>query len=101
MCRPVSTGWHFGGRTTANADGTQKTESLYYFEGLRVQGEYEVSVGRGHEASELGEFPTGNSATTGTTTRNRTASNQVTLLTGSFDEALFNSEGGPDDWTET
>ena len=101
MCRPVSTGWHFGGRTTANADGTQKTESLYYFEGLRVQGTYRVYSGNRPESGEGSTFPTGNSATTGTTTRTRAASNQVSLLTGSFDEALFNSEGGPDDWTET
>ncbi len=97
----VSTGWHFGGRTTANTDGTQKHESLYYFEGLRVQGSYEVHVGEEEATSESPTFPTGNSSTTGTTTRKHVTDNRVTLLTGSFDEAFFDSEGGPDDWTET
>gem|GEM_PF-3623557 len=97
----VSTGWHFGGRTTANPDGTQKHESLYYFEGLRVRGIYEVHVGGRQKSSDVSTFPTGNNATIGNTTRRQIADNRVTLSKGSFDEAFFSSEGGPNVWTES
>ncbi len=76
-------------------------QQRHYFEGLRVQGRYEVHVGEEEATSESSTFPTGNSSTTGTTTRKQVTDNRVTLLTGSFDEAFFESEGGPDEWTET
>ena len=96
----VSTGWHFGGRTTANADGTQKTESLYYFEGLRARGSYLVEVGDEDQDANDSTFPIDSDTAIGSTTNTTTLSNRTTLLSGSFDETLFASEGGPDAWTE-
>ena len=93
----VSTGWHFGGRTRREGE-ERKTETLYWFEGLRVQGRYSVRAGDVSEDRTRATFGTGSDATTGSNTTTRSTTNRAELFSGSFDEQFFASEGGPDDW---
>lgn len=95
------TGWHFGGRTTQNPDGTQKTETLYWFEGLRVQGSYAVRLGAMDRDRDTDSFETGSDETIGTRTTTVTTDNRTTLSSGDFDVSFFVPEGGEDNWQET
>lgn len=52
----VSTAWHFGGRIIENRDGTQRTETLNFFEGLVLEGKfYATSGNRGANSKSHGE----------------------------------------------
>lgn len=97
----ASTGWHFGGRLTNDESGNKKTETLYYFEGIRLQGSYAVKLGEVDNDKSAESFDTGSDLMSGTATTSTKIDNRATLYSGSFDVSLYQSEGGPDAWTSS
>lgn len=97
----ASTGWHFGGRLTNDESGNKKTETSYYFEGIRLQGSYAVELGEVDNDKSAESFDTGSDLMSGTATTSTKIDNRATLYSGSFDVSLYQSEGGPDAWTSS
>ncbi|WP_133166757.1 hypothetical protein [Tritonibacter scottomollicae] len=95
----IGTGWHFGGRITENV-GSQNTETLYWFEGLRVQGNYAVRAGAVETDRGTDSFETGSATSVAQTITTAAVDNRTVLLSGRFDESFFVAEGGPNDWQE-
>jgi len=93
----VSTGWHFGGRVVRGAEGSRKTERLYYFEGviLRAYARFEMSVTEEAEDSldQFGHSTVSSTSTKGSVTATTNAAEPDVVV------ELMEPEGEEDGWT--
>lgn len=98
----VSTGWQFGGRVTANNDGTQKWEELYHFQGITLKAYARVSAG-----TDTGNDPTKRPALrnpAGTRETQRQTGSDVksttNLVEPAWEAVLLDPSGSATQWRE-
>lgn len=97
----VTTGWSFGGRVQNNADGTQKWERRYAFQGitLRVQGQ--VDLGATEETTDTDVFGDAEDSPTETTIQTSDAFGaQNTVASGGAEYVLFAADENESEWYE-
>ncbi|NDK36753.1 hypothetical protein [Rhodovulum sulfidophilum] len=93
----VSTGWHFGGRVVREAEGSRKTERLYYFEGIILRAYSQVGVDVEEESETSSDYFGAN--TKASTSSKSSVKASSDLASAEIEVKLMKPVGEKDGWT--